>query len=199
VRRFCRSNGLAFLWTLTYKVAPASRKEVTGHLRRFNERLQRAYGRMPVLAVIERGGKGTKRLHVHLGVDRWLDIDVLRSLWGRGFVWVGDGTKCPGNPGVKRLSRYLSKYVAKDFEAELAGTQEREKGAHRYLVTQGFTVTAWRRRFQSLQDASDWLARVYGVPVNVVEFGEVQEGGLYGYWLEFGDGDLHDPPWLASA
>jgi hypothetical protein len=199
VRKFCRANGVSFLWTLTYEIARGTRAEVVRDLRRFYERLQGAYGRLPCLAVIERGKRGTHRLHVHLGVDRWLNIDVLRDLWGHGHVWVGDGTKCPGNPGTKRLSRYLAKYVSKDAAAEELGQADREKGAHRYLVTQGFTVQAWRRRFHTVGDAQAWLRQAYGVPVHVVAFGDPQQGGLYGYWLDFDDAALWEPPWTGDA
>lgn len=198
VRRYCRSNGLCFLWTLTYATAPTDRKQVVRDVGKFLTRLGAAYGKLPVVAVIERGTRGTKRLHVHLGVDRWLSIDILRLLWGHGHVWVGDGTKCPGQPGVKRLAKYLAKYVAKQYEEDSSGQGDRAKGEHRYLVTQGFSVITIRRRVSSSRAGAEQLERIYGKPTNIVFFDYREEGGVYGYWLEFDDGALWDPPWLAD-
>lgn len=150
------------------------------------------------MAVIERGKSGTKRLHVHFGTDRWLSIDLVRLIWGHGHVWVGDGRKCPGQPGVKRLSKYLSKYVAKEYESDSTGESEREKGAHRYLITQGFSVPQLRRKCGSSRAGAELLRQMYGPAAHVVFFDYRDQGGVYGYWLEFDDRYLWDPEWLAD-
>jgi hypothetical protein len=182
------------MWTLTYKVAREKRATVAGDLRQFYIRLQSLYGRMPLLAVIERGKRGTRRLHVHLAVDRWLHIDVLRDCWRLGHVWVGDGTKCPGNPGVKRLARYLAKYIAKEVQLEQDGEAIREPGAHRYLTTQGWAVPAIRARFPSSSRALSALTRVYSPPELVIAFGDPGVDPVWGYWLAFPDHALIDAP-----
>jgi hypothetical protein len=199
VRRFCRANGLCFLWTLTYRVPATSRKEVARDVNRLFTRLAQAYGKLPVVAVIERGTNATRRLHVHLGVDRWLNIDLVADAWRKGFVWVGDGRKCPGQPGVKRLSKYLSKYVAKQYEKESDQEGEREFRAHRYQVTQGFSVPQIRRQCASSQAGAEMLRHMYGPPSSVVFFDYRAEGGVYGYWLEFPDSALWPPEWIGDT
>jgi hypothetical protein len=189
---------LCNLWTLTFATSPSSRKEVVRCLRWFYERLQSKYGRMPLLAVVERGTKGTRRLHVHLAVDRWLNFDVLREAWGLGHVWVGDGTKCPGNPGWRRLASYLSKYLTKQVEAEAAGEIDREPGAHRYLTTQGFAVPTIRASYLTAKTALRELVRHYGGVELVIGFGDQLTDPVWGYWVLFDDCALVDPPWVWS-
>ena len=194
VRRYCRSNGLAYLWTLTYKVACHARARVAADIRLFYRQLQRLYGRMPLVAVIERGRRGTRRLHVHFATDRWLEHDLVQAVWHRGFVWVGDPGKLHGNPGVDRLSKYLAKYVAKDYEREQAGQRNREQGQHRYLVTQGWYPPEWRRAYPRAAAALAWLMSTYGTPDLIIAFGEDSPDEVHGYWCHFRDGDLWPPP-----
>jgi hypothetical protein len=194
VRRYCRSNGLCFLWTLTYRVAVTDRARVVADLRLFYRQLQRLYGRMPLVAVIERGRRGTRRLHIHFATDRWLDHGLVEGAWHRGFVWVGDPGKLQGNPGVDRLSKYLAKYVAKDYETDQAGDGDRQVGGHRYLLTQGWAPPQWRRAFPRAAAALAWLMRVYGTPDVIVAFGEDSPHEVHGYWCHFRDGSLWPPP-----
>jgi hypothetical protein len=196
VRRWIKSNGLTNMWTLTFASAPQSRAEVVRKLRWFFRRLQAKYGRLPLLAVIERGTQGTKRLHVHLAVDRWLNIHVLREAWGHGHVWVGDGRKCPGAPGWRRLASYLSKYLTKQVEAEAAGEIDREPGAHRYLTTQGFAVPVLRVKYLTARAAITSAARRFGDVELVIGFGDQLADPVWGYWILFDDRALVDPPWL---
>jgi hypothetical protein len=165
---------------------------VTRDLRRFYKRLQEKYGRVPLLAVIERGTKGTRRLHVHLAVDRWLNIRVLREAWGHGYVWVGDGTKCPGSPGWRRLASYLSKYLTKQVEAENAGEVDREPGAHRYLTTQGFAVPVLRVPYLTAKRALRELVRHYGQVELIIGFGDQLADPVWGYWVLFNEDALWD-------
>lgn len=185
---------MAYLWTLTYKVARTKRADVVRDLRRFYEELQRIYGRMPLLAVIERGRRGTRRLHVHFATDRWLSHGLVEQVWHRGFVWVGDPGKLAGDPGVDRLSKYLSKYVAKQYEGEHAGDQDRGKREHRYHVSQGWNPPAWRRRFHNVGEAFAWLMRTYGSPDLSVTFGDPRTDPIHGHWMHFPDESLWEPP-----
>lgn len=182
------------MWTLTFKVAQLDRAAVVKKMRWFVRRLQAAYGRMPIVAVIERGRRGTRRLHVHLAVDRWLNHEVLESIWGHGFVWVGDPGKLPGQVTVRHLSRYLAKYVAKDYENDSPEQRDRDQGQHRYLITQGWCPPTWRRRFPRAAAALAWLMAAYGTPDVIMAFGEDTPDELHGYWLSFPDGCLWDPP-----
>jgi hypothetical protein len=197
VRRFIRANGLEYLWTGTYKDAPVDRAHVVADVRRFLERLQRAYGRMPVVVVIERGGKNG-RLHVHFAVERWLPHEKVASLWGHGFVWVGDPGKIGARTGARKLAGYLSKYVTKDLEAEGQGDAPPERGAgHRYSVTEGWAPEERKFVTWDVPRALEHLASWYGVADRLVEWQDNALAGVYGVWLSYPDGCIaswHPPP-----
>lgn len=194
VRRFTLTNGLCFLWTLTYREAPLGRGEVVRHLRRFFERLQGAYGRFPMLAVIERGKRGTKRLHCHLAVPLWLNHAVLQTLWSRGWVWVGDGSRCPGQPGMRRLSRYLAKYLKKELEQEALGQVDRAPGEHRYYRTQGHTPTRLSFRFEDPRRAIRAMITLIGTPAHAFAYGGEGPREMRGYWIRFEEDDWWPAP-----
>jgi hypothetical protein len=183
-----------FLWTLTYRVQTTARQAVVEHWRRFTEDLQTVYGRMPLVAVIERGRRGTRRLHIHFAVDRWLDYDVVHSIWNRGFIWVGDPGKLPHAPGVDRLSKYLAKYVAKQYEEREASESDRAQGKNRYGVTQGWQPPAWHRRFETCAAAWAWLIDVYGGPDVSIVYGHPVSEPISGHWFHYPDGCLWPPP-----
>lgn len=187
VRRFIRANGLEYLWTGTYQEAPADRCQVVRDVRRFLERLQRAYGRMPVVVVIERGGKNG-RLHVHFAVERWLPHERVTQLWGHGFTWVGDPGKLGARTGARKLAGYLSKYVTKDLEAAAADGQPAERGAgHRYGVTEGWAPEERKFVTWDLPRALEHLASWYGAADHVVEWQDDAIAGVYGVWLSYPD------------
>jgi hypothetical protein len=183
-----------YMWTLTYKVARTQRERVVEDYRRFIEDLQAIYGRMPIAHVIERGRRGTRRLHIHFAVDRWLDFDVVHATWHRGFVWVGDPGKLPHAPGVDRLSKYLAKYVAKQYDDQHTGERDRQKGKNRYGVTQGWQPPEWHRRFETMEAAWAWLVRAYGAPDVSVVYGHPLNQAICGHWFHYPDESLWDPP-----
>lgn len=187
VRRFVRANGLEFLWTATYADAPADRATVVEHLRRFFERAQRRWGRMPIVAVIERGKKNG-RLHVHFAVERWLCHKCMRKTWGHGFVWVGDPGQLAGRTGARQLAGYLSKYVTKDVRQEVDDGVKPERGSgHRYAVTEGWAPEERRFVTWDLPRALAYLADRYGAADRVVEWADDGIQGVYGVWLSYPD------------
>jgi hypothetical protein len=196
VRLYCRANALPYLWTATYAVAREDRAEVVKDLRRFFELLQYHFGRMPIVAVIERGRRGTKRLHVHFAVPHWLPHDELVELWGHGFVWVGDPGKLSGQPGARKLSGYLAKYIRKQFMPQDGqAVEEREDGRHRYHVSQGWAPECKRRRFWTVDQAATWLAQTYGQPGHVWPWTSQSMWGLAGFVVTYGDEVIAS--WLA--
>jgi hypothetical protein len=166
-------------------------------VRRFLERLQVAYGRMPVIVVIERGGK-TGRLHVHFAVERWLPHERVTALWGHGFTWVGDPGKLGARTGARKLAGYLSKYVTKDLCQERSRDLPAERGAgHRYSVTEGWAPEERKFITWDLPRAVEHLASWYGAADRVVEWQDSGLAGVYGIWLSYPDGvvaDWHPPP-----
>lgn len=194
VRRYCRANRLRFLYTLTYKVAAGSRDVVIKDLRQFLRRLQRAYGRLPLVAVIERGTQGTARLHIHFAARRRLGLGKLARLWGLGFVHRGDPGRQPERMTVGKLSRYLAKYVTKACADGEEGSGDRAPGRHRYLITQGWTPVALRYRFPSCSAALADLVRAIGEPDQLVPFGDAGADPVYGFWLSFPEKLWWPPP-----
>jgi hypothetical protein len=185
---------MRFLWTLTYAVEPATRQEVTGHLRWFLQQMRRLFGKIALLVVIERGS-ATDRLHCHFAAGRFLSIEKVRRAWSHGIVHVGDPRKLPGRVPVRRLAAYLAKYVAKQQEElEQDDPKSRGLGEHRYLVTQGFSPTAWSLRYVRVGAAEERMRGLYGAPDAMVAFGDWDEGPIFGLWYSFPDRCLHPPP-----
>lgn len=136
VRRICRHNGLWQLVTFTYANVPPLAK-VSKHFNYFWSNWKVATGReIPPYVLVCEWGKETGRLHVHVGVNWWGEInavevcpacdkfDVIKNfprvlpenyvcigcMWGRGFVG-----RPERNVDGKGLSGYLAKYLVKDL------------------------------------------------------------------------------------
>jgi hypothetical protein len=194
VRRYCRANRLRFLWTLTYATEPSARKQVTTDLRWFFQQIRRTFGKLPLVVVIEEGSS-SGRLHVHFAAARFMSIEKMRRCWRHGFVHVGDPRKMPGRLPVRRLAAYLAKYVAKELEeGGEGGPKERAEHEHRYLVTQGFSPTAWSLRYRTFTAAHERMRGLYGQPDGDVPFGTWERGEIFGIWFAFPDHVLHPPP-----
>lgn len=186
--------GLRYLWTLTYEVARTDWAAVVYDLRRFFIRLARTIGKVPIAVVIERGRRGTKRLHVHLAVDRWLPHKVMERIWGEGFVWVGDPGKYPPVTSASQLAGYLSKYMAKQMEDEANGDGDRPEGARRWHHTNVAKHDVIRARAPTLDAALAWLQHSYGSPEVAVAFGIWDPGHVFGVWLNYPAWPMDDPP-----
>ena len=137
VRRYCAANRLNRLGTLTYRGEgchdPARLRADVGE---FFKALRAALGAgpFPYLWVPE-WHKSDHGLHVHFAVGQYVRRSLIEDAWGRGFVHIkrlgGLGVGATSRDGARRAAGYLSKYVSKTFEADMAGL-------HRYEVAQGF-------------------------------------------------------------
>lgn len=137
VRRYCASNRLNRLGTLTYAGEgchdPAQVRRDAGM---FFRRLREGLGGegLPYVWVPEwhPGGHG---LHLHFAVGRFVPRRLIEESWGRGFVHIkliGDLPVGSGSLEESRIAgRYVGKYVTKDAARSLGGL-------HRYEVAQGF-------------------------------------------------------------
>jgi hypothetical protein len=196
VRLFVKANALPYLWTATYAVAAEDRGAVVADLRRFFERLQVKCGRMPIVAVVERGRRGTLRLHVHFAVPHFLPIETVRALWQHGHVYVGDPGKLQGQTSALQLSGYLAKYIRKQFEASDGQAEaDREEGRHRYLITQGWAPERKIRRFWAVDQAATWLAKTYGEPERIWPWTSTVMWGLAGFVVTYSEENV--AAWLA--
>jgi hypothetical protein len=138
IRRYCASNRLNRLGTLTYAGEgcndPRQLRRDIGH---FFRRMRRELGgdSFPYLWVPEwhPGGHG---LHVHFAVGRFIPQRLIRDTWARGHVHIkllGDLAVGSGDLEEARLAAgYLAKYAGKAIE------DDRPPDLHRYEVAQGF-------------------------------------------------------------
>lgn len=173
IRRFGRHNGLTELPTFTYAEVPPLRL-VDGHIERFWKKWKVATGKLiPPYMWVPEWGKKEGRLHIHMGVNFWCELnctevcaecdrfEVLKKfprslsgdelcigcLWGHGFVG-----RPESNSDGRGLAGYLAKYIAKDlgaigFDPHSGRKLEREGvpfGGHRYHLSRGHKPTPVR-------------------------------------------------------
>jgi len=162
LRRFCKSHGLFFMWTLTY--GNGGQRDVV-KLRRQIERLVEKLvaargGKVFPYAYVVEFHKDGERLHVHMAVPFFFDQRRLSVLWGHGYVWCTDKRKrgeC-AHVGAQRAASYLAKYVGKTFEHS-------EFGRHRYEVAKGWKVSSYQVRRRDLDDGQRYAEAVFmGAP-----------------------------------
>lgn len=187
VRRYCRSNRLRFLWTLTYAQEAACRAACGADWAEFARSLRRNLGRLPLVAVIERGTLNG-RLHLHFATDRRIPVELVRHLWHRGRIHVGDPGKLRGRVPPRRLAAYLAKYVAKSVEEaadeQLAGAAV---GRHRYFLSQGFSPVCWRTRYSHVDYAVAYIELIIGCPDTAIEFDLRPDSPVFGWWFGWPD------------
>jgi hypothetical protein len=175
------------LVTLTYAAEPKERGQLTADCRAFFERIRRQLGRIPLVAVFERGSLHG-RWHVHLAINRWINRRRLETLWGHGFVHISGPNATRRKWPVGHLARYLAKYVGKDVDGDAGDERaDRADGHHRYLVSQGFTPTRWTWRASHADYSLALAVKVMGEPDAVLSFGEHGASVVWGWWLNWPD------------
>lgn len=137
VRRYCASNRLNRLGTLTYDGDGChDERQLRSDVGTFFRALRTGLdGPLPYLWVPEWHPQG-HGLHVHFAVGRYVRRSLIADAWGRGFVHIkllGDVPSGAGDLGESRLAaRYLAKYVTKGARDAVT------TGLHRYEVAEGF-------------------------------------------------------------
>lgn len=137
-RRYCASNRLNRLGTLTYAGAGChDPRELRTHVSSFFRTLRADLGGKPLAYLwTAEWHKSDHGLHVHFAVGRYVPRQKIERAWGRGFVHIKHLGDLPvGSTSLdesRQAARYLSKYVGKAFDAR------RVPGLHRYEVAQGF-------------------------------------------------------------
>lgn len=140
LRRYCAANVLNRLGTLTYAGAgnhdPVLIRE---HLGSFFRELRARLGGEPLpYAWVPEWHPGGHGLHAHFAVGRYIKRGLIKDAWPHGFISIKLLSNLP--VGSTSLSEariaggYLAKYVSKSF----ADGADRELGAHRYDVAEGF-------------------------------------------------------------
>jgi hypothetical protein len=134
VRDLCKYFQLGYLMTLTYRGPVFDRRRVQRDFKKFLRLTRLKLPDFFCIAVLEfhrGGGANDGGIHLHLALDRFQPVQVLRAAW---WAVVGDRL---GNVQVehriyrdsaKRVGAYVAKYVSSDFDS-----LPREKGQHRYL------------------------------------------------------------------
>lgn len=116
--------------TLTFKDKP-TREDVFMKFKRFNGRLRKLYPNIDFqfISVLERGSKGTKRLHLHclyFGLP-YIKQKQLQDIWQYGIV------------NVKRVSDYydVAKYVTKYLSKTYSDIDYIPMGKKAYTTSRG--------------------------------------------------------------
>lgn len=159
IRRYAAANGLDRLGTLTYATANFDALAVRRDAGDFFKALRAAQGGqpMPYLWVPER--HKSDAFHLHFAVGSFIPRKVIESSWGRGFVHIKRLQPAGGFDnsldGSRIAARYLSKYVAKTFENDMAGL-------HRYEVAQGFQPRSLTYEGATDGEVIGWAVDVMG-------------------------------------
>lgn len=166
LRRYCAANGLNKLGTLTY-APPFCRDpyELREHVGGFFRALRAELGGGPLPYVwVPETHKDGERFHVHFAVGQYVRQSLIRSVWGRGHVFIKLIGDLPVGSGVREEARkaagYLSKYVSKSL-----GETTRPSGLHRYEVAQGFRPQVVKITGRSSDDVvAQAVERMHGHP-----------------------------------
>lgn len=172
LRRYCASNGLNRLGTLTYAppfcTDPAVLRVDVGI---FFRQLRSLLGgeALPYVWVPELHKDG-ERFHVHFAVGRFVPRGLIEEAWGYGFVHIKLLSDLPVGSGAVAEARvaagYLSKYVGKSIDAEVNG--KRPFGLHRYEVAQGFQPVPQRLSARTALGVFDEACQIMGGRPSVI-------------------------------
>lgn len=106
-----------------------TRERVLGCFKRFKERFKKAYGSgFEYIAIIERGTRGTQRLHIHMVVFGlpFIYKKRLEKIWEYGFIKINQTQDTDG------AVDYILKYLEKTLEDNYI-----EKGKRFYFTSKG--------------------------------------------------------------
>lgn len=194
IRRQIRANRGRYLWTFTYAEATYDYAQLVKDVGQFLRRLKKALGKVWLILVPEPhpGGHG---YHLHGATNQRLPHAVVKKCWGHGFVWVGDHQRKHKQMRSRHLARYLAKYATKMVGgADLHGCRPRDRGSHRYWVTQGFEPEKVTGVFPSLAHAKAWLYAHVGQLGEWHRLDVPADVPIEGWWLSWDDRWLAPPP-----
>jgi hypothetical protein len=199
VRVYCAANRLDKKVGLSFRGTPPDRAEALYRWRRFLERLQADQGPLPVAGVLERGYRGTERLHLHAVLGPWIPKAHLTELWGHGWVDIGRlGSTLRNEAGTLDYG-YLNKYLHKAGDAEQLERDVRRPGEKRWFHTRGFTPVEFRANFRTPAAALAFAERHMGPAKRVFAYGGEADTPLKGWWVRFPQTRWWAPPRYAEA
>jgi hypothetical protein len=175
-RRYCKSNRLTRLGTLTYATPEHDRAAVVAHLNTLARTLRAYFGEaFPYLWVIEEHHSGALHVHIALGRpvamrchrcdpdgtgrglhadDRRGKLPCLPCAWGRGFVMAQRFKNTKGRNAGGAVAAYVAKYVGKDVEHTAPGQKS-------YDVARGFNPEAVEAESHDVASLLKALCRSY--------------------------------------
>lgn len=146
VRRLCKAMGATTLLTLTYRFNELDLARVKADLKEFNRRMKRELPGFRFIAAFEKQQRGA--YHVHMATagiplyfikktatgipTRVRSFDLIRKIW-RSVTKERGGNidvarkKRHSTSSPARIAAYLSKYIAKDFEEGVPGSNRYAK------------------------------------------------------------------------
>lgn len=153
IRRIITSYKLFRKWELTFAENIQIVSEADYYLRNSTKRIRRIYPEFKYVATREfqdKNGRGA--VHYHFAVNIYIPKKVLDELWGYGFTWMKaySGT---GNDG--KIYNYITKYLTKYCN------DERLKGHHLYICSQGLQVPFTDMFFESKDEFMSYLINKY--------------------------------------
>lgn len=117
LRRLINANAFQYeerdkFITLTFAGDPPTRDEVVQKFYNFGVRLRRKFTDVKYIAVIERGSKGTERLHLHCLFFNlpYVDKSEFQKMWKYGYVDI------QAIDSFYDLAQYILKYIEKTLE-----------------------------------------------------------------------------------
>lgn len=155
VRRRIKKYKLIRKWELTFAENIQDVREADAEFRNFMKRLNRRYPFFKYVATREfqdKNGRGA--VHYHIAVNMYIPKKELDKIWGRGFTWMKAYFK-DEKAGRKNIYSYLTKYLTK-----YAG-DERLKGFHLYLCSQGLNILFTDMKFRSAEEFLVYLFNNY--------------------------------------
>ena len=179
VRRYCTANRLNRLGTLTYAGKGCHDPEqLRQDVAVFFRSLRAASGGKPFPYVwVPEWHKSDHGMHVHFAVGQFIPRRKIEQAWGHGFVSIKRLSDLPvGSTSLheaRKAAGYLSKYVSKDFTADLAS---RQASLHRYEVAEGFQPVAHQLHGRSRASVLEQACAVMGARPSLSWYSENAEG-----------------------
>lgn len=177
IRRYCASNRLNRLGTLTYAGDGCHdprrlRHDAGGFFRRMRGEL--GGEAFPYLWVPEwhPGGHG---LHAHFAVGRYVPHTLIREAWGRGIVYIKLLGDLPVGSGALEEARLAARYLA-PYASKALDEPDRPTGLHRYEVAQGFNPLSVSCEGQTVHEVIETASMVMGSQPAHVWHSSIRDG-----------------------
>jgi uncharacterized short protein YbdD (DUF466 family) len=153
IRRLVTRHSLSRKWELTFAENIQDVGEADYHFRNFMKRIRRKHPELKYVTTREFQDKyGRGAVHYHLAVNIFVVKKEFDKIWGNGFTWM----KAYDDTGKEgKIYSYITKYLTK------YSNDERLKGHHLYLCSQGLQVPYKDMFFESKDDFMNYLKDKY--------------------------------------